>query len=178
MRRAIIGIVALLALAPAARAQSTCTAPSAPSSCTGTTGATLTIGKVVQLTLGGTASVIPAPADSDYTKGYVTFTGQTATIRSNASVVVTVKAATATWTATNTVTGVVARTNKPSTDLQLASSTAGPFTPLTTGGYTLTTTSGATTGTSLTLTYRTLLSWTLDTPGQYALDVVYTITAP
>jgi hypothetical protein len=178
MRRAALLILALLALGPAARAQSTCTAPSAPSTCTTTTGATLTIGKVVQLTLGGTASVIPVPADTDYTKGYVTFTGQTATIRANASVVVTVKAATATWTATNTTPGVAARTNKPSTDLQLATSAAGPFTPLTTAGYTLITTAGATTGTSLTLTYRTLLSWTLDTPGQYGLDVVYTITAP
>ena len=177
MTRSLALALALLLAPLAAGAQSTCSAPSAPSTCTTTTGATLTVGKVVQLTLGGTASVIPTPADSDYTKGYVPFSGQTVKIQSNANVVVTVKAATASWTATNTVAGVTARTTKPSTDLQLGTSATGTFTGLTTTGFTLAT-SGPTAALNLNVFYRALLSWTLDTPGQYGLDVVYTITAP
>ena len=65
MSRSLALGLALLVAPIAARAQSTCTAPSAPSTCTTTTGATLTVGKGVQLTLGGTASGIPTPADSD-----------------------------------------------------------------------------------------------------------------
>lgn len=173
-----LALVVALAIAPlAVRAQSTCNAPSAPSTCTTTTGATLTVGKVVQLTLGGTASVIPTPADTDYTTGYVAFSGQTVKIQSNANVVVTVKAATANWTATNTVVGVTARATKPSTDLELGTSAAGPFTALTTAGFTLAT-SGPTAALNLNVFYRALLDWNLDTPGQYGLDVVYTITAP
>lgn len=177
-RRFALALALALVLAPwAAPAQSTCTDPSAPSTCSTTTGATLTVPKVVRLTLGGTASVIPTPADTDYTKGYVSFSGQTVKIQANANVVVTVKAGTANWTATNTVAGVTARTTKPSTDLQLATAATGPFTGLTTTGFTLAT-SGPTAALNLNVFYRTLLAWNLDTPGQYGLDVVYTITAP
>jgi len=73
--------------------------------------------------------------------------------------------------------GVTAWATKPSTDLQLASSTAGPFTPLTTGGYTLSS-SGATATLDLPVAYKVLLDWGVDTPGQCSHDVVYSVTAP
>lgn len=173
-----MGFLAILLafIARPAGAQS-CSVGAAPGNCSASTAATLTVGKVVQLTLATTASVLATPTVADYTTGYLTGTGQLVSIRSNASVVVQVAARTATWTATNTTAGVTAWVTKPSTDLQLAPSTTGPFTPLTTGGYTLRS-SGATGTLDLPVVYKVLLAWGTDTPGQYSLDVVYTVTAP
>ena len=174
----VMGFVAmLLALAARPGGAQSCSVAAAPGNCSASTGATLTVGKVVQLTLATTASVLAAPTVTDYTTGYLTGSGQLVSIRSNANVVVRVAARTARWTATNTTAGVTAWAAKPSTDLQLGSSTTGPFTALTTSGYTLSNT-GATGTLNLPVVYKVLLAWGTDTPGQYSLDVVYTVTAP
>ena len=170
-------LVVVLALVPRPGAAQSCFVGAAPGTCSASTAATLTVGKVVQLTLASTATVLATPTVADYTTGYLIASGQLVSIRSNASVVVHVAARTANWTATNTTAGVTAWATKPSTDLQLGSSTTGPFTPLTTGGYTLSS-SGATATLDLPLIYKVLLDWGADTPGQYSLDVVYTVTAP
>lgn len=174
----VVGCVAvLLALMARPGLAQSCSVPAAPGNCSASTAATLTVGKVVQLTLATTASALATPTVADYATGYLTGSGQLVSIRSNANVVVRVAARTAMWTATNTTAGVTAWAAKPSTDLQLGSSTAGPFTPLTTGGYTLTN-SGPTAALDLPLVYKVLLAWGTDTPGQYSIDVVYTVTAP
>ena len=173
----IIGVAALLAIpARAVNAQS-CSVGTAPGNCTATTSATVTVGKVVQLTLATTTTAIATPTITDYTNGYITGSGQLVSIRANANVVVQVAARTAAWSATNTTAGVTAWATKPSTDLQLGASTTGPFTALTTAGYTLSST-GPTATLDLPVAYKVLLAWGSDTPGQYSLDVVYTITAP
>jgi hypothetical protein len=48
---------------------------------------------------------------------------------------------------------------------------------MTVGGVTAGT-GGATGGAAATLYFHTLFNWTLDTPGAYALPVVFTLTAP
>jgi hypothetical protein len=169
--------VAFLVLISRPGGAQSCSVGAAPGSCSVSTAATLTVGKVVQLTLATTASVLATPTVADYAAGYLTGSGQLVSIRSNASVVVLVAARAANWSATNTTAGVTAWATKPSTDLQLGSSTTGPFTPLTTGGYTLSS-SGATATLDLPVAYKVLLDWRADTPGQYSLDVVYTVTAP
>jgi hypothetical protein len=173
----LVGAFSLLALSARALAAQSCSIGTAPGNCTATTSATVTIGRVVQLTLATTATAIATPTITDYTNGYVTGSGQTVSIRANANVVVQVAARTAAWSATNTTTGVAAWTTKPSTDLQLGPSASGPFTALTTAGYTLSST-GPTATLDLPLAYKVLLAWGTDTPGQYSLDVVYTVTAP
>ncbi len=170
-------LAVLLMLAARSGTAQSCSVGTAPGSCSASTAATLTIGKVVQLTLATTATALATPTVADYTTGYLTGSGQLVSIRSNASVVGQVAARSATWTATNTTVGVTAWAAKPSTDLQLGASTAGPLTPLTTGGCTHAS-SRATATLDLPLVYKVLLDWGADTPGQYSLDVVYTVTAP
>lgn len=173
----LIGVAAVLAMSARALAGQSCNIGTAPGNCTATTSATVTVGKVVQLTLATTSSAIATPTITDYTNGYLTGSGQTVSIRANANVVVQVAARTAAWSATNTTAGVTAWTTKPSTDLQLGPATTGPFTALTTAGYTLGS-SGPTATLDLPIAYKVLLNWGSDTPGQYSLDVVYTVTAP
>lgn len=176
LARVAFAVAMTVSSARALLAQS-CNVGTAPGNCTGTTSATLTVGKVVQLTLATTSTTLPAPTITDYTNGYLTGGGQTVTIRANANVVVRVAARTSTWSAASTTPGVAAWAAKPSTDLQLGAATTGPFTALTTAGYTLSN-SGATANLDLPVSYKLLLDWGADTPGQYSLDVVYTVTAP
>ena len=173
----IVGVAAALAISARGLAAQSCSIGTAPGSCTATTSATVTVGKVVQLTLATTGTVIATPTITDYTNGYITGSGQALSVRANASVVVQVAARTAAWSATNTTAGVAAWTTKPSTVLQLGAAAAGPFTALTTAGYTLSST-GPTATLELPVAYKVLLNWGSDTPGQYSLDVVYTVTAP
>ena len=173
----MIAVAALLAMSARGLAAQSCSIGTAPGNCTATTSATVTVGKVVQLTLATTSTVIATPTITDYTNGYITGSGQLVSIRANANVVVQVAARTAAWSATNTTAGVAAWTTKPSTDLQLGPAATGPFTALTTAGYTLSST-GPTATLDLPVAYKVLLAWGSDTPGQYSLDVVYTVTAP
>jgi hypothetical protein len=173
----VIGAAAMLAMSARVLAGQSCSVGTAPGSCAATTSATVTVGKVVQLTLATTSSPIAPPTITDYTNGYIAGSGQTVSIRANANVVVHVAARTATWSATNTTAGVAAWPTKPSTDLQLGPATTGPFTALTTAGYTLSS-SAATATLDLAVAYKVLLDWGSDTPGQYSLDVVFTVTAP
>jgi len=175
--RRLIAILGLLAASADGLAGQSCGVAAAPGNCTATTSATLTVGKVVQLTLAATSTTLATPTIADYTTGYLTGSGQTVSIRANANVVVQVASRTATWAATNTTPGVTAWATKPSTDLQLGPATSGPFTALTTAGYTLSS-SGPTATLDVPIAYKLLLDWGRDTPGQYSLDVVYTVTAP
>lgn len=170
-------VVAMLAMSARGVDAQSCNIGTAPGNCTATTSATVTVGKVVQLTLATTSTAIATPTIADYTNGYITGGGQLVSIRANANVVVQVAARTATWSATNTTAGVTAWAAKPSTDLQLGPATTGPFTALTTTSYTLGS-SGPTASLDLPVAYKVLLAWGSDTPGQYSLDVVYTVTAP
>jgi hypothetical protein len=88
-----------------------------------------------------------------------------------------VRASAAFWTATNTSPGAPARTDKPAADLKWATSAGGPFNPLATADATLVSGS-ATASSATTLYFQTLYSWTVDTPGNYSLSVVLTLTAP
>ena len=175
--RRMLAVLAFLAVPGGALRGQACSVGNAPGSCTAATSASLTVGKVVELTLATTSTTLPTPTIADYTTGYMIGSGQTVSIRSNAAVVVQVAARTATWTATNTTVGVTAWTTKPSSDLQLGPAATGPFTALTTAGYTLSS-SGPTATLDVPVAYKLLLGWTTDTPGQYSLDVVYTVTAP
>ena len=176
-RRGVWVLAAVLALFACPVAAQSCSMGTTPGSCVATTSATLTVGKVVQLTLATTASTLATPTISDYTNGSLTGSGQLLSIRSNASVVVRVAARTAAWSATNTTAGVTAWVAKPSTDLQLGPAITGPFVALTTAGYTLSS-SGPTATLEVPVAYKVLLDWSNDTAGPYSLDVVYTVTAP
>ncbi len=178
-RPAAVAACALLAatgFARAARAQ-TCNAPTPAGTCTASTTTTMTVGTVLQLALTASSTALTSPATADYDAGLVADNGPAATVKSNRSWTLHIAAASAIWTASNTQPGVVARPNKPASDLQWGTSPAGPFTGMTVGGVAAGT-GGATAGTTTNFSFHTLYSWSLDTPGAYALPVVFTLTAP
>jgi hypothetical protein len=98
-------------------------------------------------------------------------------VSANASWTLSLRAVAATWTATNTSPGAPARVSKPAGDLKWSKLSTGPFTALTTSDVTLF--SGtATASSATTLYFQTLYSWTLDTPGNYSMAIVLTLTSP
>ena len=162
---------------PAAALGQACTAPIPAGTCTASTSTTLTVGRVIQLILSSTTTTLAPPALSDYDAGFVANQGPSAIVNSNRAWRLQVSALAATWTATSTQPGVVARPNKPASDLQWSTAAGGPFTGLTT--VPVTAVSGAATaGATTNLYYHTLYDWTVDTPGSYSLIAVFTIVSP
>ena len=157
-----------------ARAQ-TC-APAAPvpnGSCAVNTSTSITIPKVLQLTLSTISQTLAAPAEADFDAGHKDAAGPIATVRANAAWNLKINAVTATWTAV----GAGARANKPSTDLQWSTVSGSGYAGLTTTA-TAVTAGTATAATNVSIFYRVLYGWTVDTPGTYSLVVVFTLTTP
>jgi hypothetical protein len=160
-----------------AYAQTNCTAvPTQCSPASGPLTISITIGRAVHFAISPGNTALTAPTAASYDAGFVETNGPTATVRANAPWSLSISAAASTWTAVNTQTEP-ARTNKPASDLQWATTLGGPFTDLA-----MTPASVAsgprTTGTAVTLFYRTKYGWMLDTPGNYALRIVFSITSP
>jgi hypothetical protein len=178
MKRLLFTSVALLAFASPLRGQSQCT-ESGPDCTTpsGTLLINITIGRALFLTVTPTSTALTSPTSAHYNAGFAATTGPTTSLRSNAPWTLAISAASATWSATSTTTEA-ARTNKPAEDLLWAKTSAGPFTPLTISPVTVASGNASTGTTAASLFYRTLYAWNLDTPGSYALQVVFTITAP
>jgi hypothetical protein len=137
----------------------------------------MTAGRVVllQVSAGSTALTPPTPADFD--NGFNATTGPTLTVSANAAWTLHLRASSAFWSATNTSAGAPARTTKPAADLKWSTASNGAFSALTTTDVNLVT--GAATASNVTsLYFQTLYNWTLDTPGNYSLSVVLTLTSP
>jgi len=130
---------------------------------------------MVQVSAASTALTAPTPTDFD--AGFNSTTGPSLTVSANAAWTLNVRASAALWTATNTSPGAPARTTKPAADLKWSTAPNGAFTPLTTTDVLLM--GGSATASSATTVYfQTLYGWTLDTPGNYSLAVVLTLTSP
>ena len=179
MRRGLIATIATMLCAVVAPRISLaqCTANGAPANC-GVPGSVLmTAGRVVRLQMGVGSTALTAPTTSDFDAGFNSTTGPTLTVSANAGWTLHIRAASALWTATNTSPGAPARANKPATDLQWSLASGGGFATLTTTDANLI--SGtATANTAATLHFQTLYNWTLDTPGNYSLSIVLTLTSP
>jgi hypothetical protein len=178
MTRALAALALCLALAGPLRAQSNCT-ETGPTCTTasGTLMINITIGRALFLTVTPSMTALTSPTTAHYDAGFAETTGPTTAIRSNAPWVLAVSAASAVWSATNTQTQP-ARTNKPAEDLLWATSPGGPFVPLTISPASVASGNASTGTTAASLFYRTLYSWALDTPGEYSLQVVFTISSP
>lgn len=154
-----------------------CTANGAPDSCGVPGSASLTAGRVVRLQVSAGSTALTPPTTADFDAGFNATIGPTFTVSANAAWTLHVRSSSAVWTATNTAPDAPARTNKPSSDLQWSTASNGAFTSLTTGDVNLF--SGvATASNATTLYFRTLYDWAMDTPGNYSLSVVLTLTAP
>ncbi|HEY1951166.1 MAG TPA: hypothetical protein VGG76_00040 [Gemmatimonadaceae bacterium] len=180
MRRVRFGLV-LIAAATVAMSPATggaqCTASGAPASCGVPGSVSMTAPRVVRLQMSPGSTSLTAPTPADFDAGFNATTGPTLTISANSGWTLHIRAAAATWSATNTSPGAPARTTKPAADLEWSTSVSGPFTTFTTSDATLV--SGvATASTATTLYFQTLYAWTLDTPGNYSMSVVLTLTSP
>ena len=172
----IAAVIGLTASASGASAQQ-CQASGAPDNCGIPGTVSMTAGRVVRLQMPAASTPLTAPTPADFDAGFNATAGPTLTVSANASWTLSLRAAAATWTATNTSPGAPARTNKPAADLKWSTASNGTFAALTTGDVTLFTGS-ATASNATTLYFQTLYNWTLDTPGNYSMAVVLTLTAP
>jgi hypothetical protein len=163
-------IVALAATPLEIAAQ--CTASGDGGTCNLPGSVSMTAGRVVLLQMNAVSTALLAPTPADFDAGFNSTTGPSFTVSANAGWRLSLRAATATWNA-----AAPAWTAKPATDLKWSTSAGGPFAALTTTDVNLV--SGIATASSLTTLYlRTLYDWTLDSPGNYSLSIVLTLTAP
>ena len=171
-----LAIALIASLAPSG-ALAQCTASGSGGSCTVATSASVTEGRVISMQLSATSTTLTAPTPADFDAGFNATMGPSVTISSNAAWRLYLRSSTAVWSATTTSPGAPARTNKPAGDLSWRTNPAGPFAQLTTSDASLAA-GTATAGTVNTLHFRTAYSWTLDTPGDYGLTIVLTLTSP
>ncbi len=178
LRLSAIGFALLLGLFTApSRAGAQCTASGAPASCGLPGSVSMTAARVVRLQVSAGSTALTAPTPTDFDAGLNATTGPTLTVSANAAWTLHLRAFTALWTATNTSPGAPARTNKPAADLKWSTASNGAFSALTTADVNLVTGS-ATASSATTLYFQTLYNWTLDTPGNYSLSIVLTLTSP
>ncbi len=177
MRYAWAVLITILALPHTLRAQAQCIATITP--CATPVGALqviIDIPAIFDLRLSATTTDLAAPTTAVYNTGFAQTTGPVATIRSNAAWALSISALTPMWSAVNTETEP-ARPDKPAADLAWATSPGGTFTNLSTSAAEIA--NGLPTlGTSVSLYYRTRYRWDLDTPGNYSMQIVFTIAAP
>jgi hypothetical protein len=169
----VLGLTASVAM----NAKAQCTASGAPASCGVGGSVSMTAGRVVRLQMSAGSTSLTAPTTTDFDAGFNSTTGPTLTVSANAPWTLNIRAASAVWTATNTSPGVAARANKPAGDLKWSTASGGAFTALSASDANLVNGS-ATASNATTLYFQTLYDWTLDTPGNYSLSIVLTLTSP
>src|SRR5438876_11768896 len=106
MRRAVVAVMGVLlcALAPSV-SLAQCTANGAPASCGVPGSVSMTAGRVVRLQMSAGSTSLTAPTTADFDAGSNATTGPTLTVSANAPWALHIRAAAATWTATNTSPG-------------------------------------------------------------------------
>lgn len=172
----IFGLSAALSIV-AIDASAQCTASGSPASCGQPGTVSMTPGRVVRLQMSAGSTSLTAPTPADFDAGFNSTSGPTLTVSANAAWTLHIRAASSTWTATNTASGVAARANKPVGDLKWNTTSGGSFTALSASDASLVTGS-ATASSATTLYFETLYDWSLDTPGNYSLSIVLTLTSP
>ena len=145
--------------------------------CNQTGSVSITAGRVILLQMSANSTTLTPPSSTDFDNGLNATTGPSLTVSANAAWTLYIRASTAVWTATNTSPGAPARVNKPAADLKWAKAAGGPFVALTTADVALVN-ANATASNVTTLYFQTLYNWTLDTPGNYSLSIVLTLTSP
>ena len=178
MKRIALGIALLIfAATPSIAMAQSCNAGGSPANCNVPASVSMTAGRVVRLQMSTGSTALAAPTTADFDAGFNSTTGPSLTISANASWNLLIRANSAVWTATNTAPGAPARVNKPAGDLQWSTAANGSFAALTTSDANLV--SGtATASAATTLYFQTLYDWAVDTPGNYSMTVVLTLTAP
>jgi hypothetical protein len=174
--------VALVAIAGGAFARPSmaaaqCTANGAPASCNLPGSVSMTPPRIVMVQMSAASTALTAPTPTNFDAGFNSTTGPLLTVSANTAWTLHVRASTAVWAATNTSPGAPARTTKPAADLKWSTAANGTFNALTTTDVLLVG-GPATASSPTTLYFQTVYGWTLDTPGNYSLAVILTLTSP
>src|SRR5882762_1399476 len=169
--------IAGAAFARPSMAAAQCTASGPPASCNLPGSVSMTAGRVVRVQVSAGSTALTAPTPADFDGGLNSTTGPSLTVSANAAWTLHIRASAALWTATNTSPGAPARTTKPAADLKWSTASNGTFNALSTTDVLLVGGS-ATASSATTLYFQTLYNWTLDTPGNYSLAVILTLTSP
>ena len=165
-----LGVLALLALgAGQAQAQNTCAA----NPCSLNDTVKVTVSTVLRLTLSQSATSLTAPNEAAYDAGFQLDNGPVATVKANRGWTLKVSANAALWTAANG-----AQASKAAADLLWSTTSGGTYTGLTTSPATFGSAATGNAGSAQSVFYKTLWSYANDTPGDYSLVVVYTLSAP
>jgi hypothetical protein len=164
-----LGVLALVLSATQAQAQNTCSA----NPCSVNDTVKVTVATVLRLTLGASATTLTAPNESAYDAGFQLDNGPVAGIKSNRAWTLKISANATTWTAANG-----ARAGKPAADLLWSTSSGGTYTGFSTTPATFFSGATGTGNASSQIYYRTLWAYSADTPGDYSLVVVFTLSAP
>ena len=175
--RAHLALLVAIGLPTKVVAQLTCTAAGSPDICSIAGQIVFTAIGLLSLQTSSATTVLRSPTPADYNAGFNTTVGPTLTVRANQSWTVHIRSAAPLWTATNTSGNVAARPTKPAADLRWSTASNGVFTPTSTTDVTVV--NGlASDGTIVTLHFRTVYNWSLDTPGNYSLALMLTLTSP
>jgi hypothetical protein len=168
-------MIGLSALTVDAGAQ--CSATSNGGTCNQPGSVSMTAGRVVRLQMSAGSTSLTAPTPADFDAGFNSTNGPTLTVSANAPWTLHLRSSGTFWAATNTSPGAPARATKPPGDLKWSTASNGVFNALTNSDVTLVT-GVATASSATTLYFQTLYDWALDTPGNYSLTIVLTLTAP
>jgi len=167
--KSTLGVLALLTVGAArAQAQNTCTA----NPCSLNDTVKVTVATVMRLDLSQAATSLTPPNEAAYDAGFQLDNGPVAGVKANRAWTLKISANAGNWTAANG-----ANASKAAGDLQWAKTSGGSYTSLSTSPASLLAASG-TGNTSQQVYYKTLWSYSSDTPGDYSLVVVYTLSAP
>jgi hypothetical protein len=164
-----LSVLALALSGVQAQAQNTCSA----NPCSVNDTVKVTVATVLRLTVSQAATTLTAPNEAAYDAGFQNDNGPVAGIKANRAWTLKVSANAAAWTAANG-----ARAGKPAGDLLWATSSGGAYSAFTTTPATFTSMASGTGNASQQMYYRTLWSYAADTPGDYSLVVVFTLSAP
>lgn len=128
----------------------------------------LTINSTQDLGIDSVNVIIPIPTVADYDGGYTQTASNTLIVKSNEGWKLNVKATSANL-------GTSGAYTKPLADFEWKEA-AGTFAAITATDAEVKTGS-ATAGETVVVTYRAKLSWTADIPGNYSVDLTYTLLA-
>lgn len=171
--RLLLAFVACVALASPAAAQN-CMYTGTNGGCSINIASSLTVNRLLRLTIDDTSTAAPAPTEASYdAPGYQQFSPLTATVKTNGTWSLSVRATSATWAGSGG-----ARLNKPVGDLRWSTAAGGSYTPMSTTNTAVFPSGTAGSANIITLWYRIYWSYVTDLPGTYKITVVYTLTAP
>jgi hypothetical protein len=173
----VAAITVILGIEMPATMGAQCSLSGAPDSCGVPGSVSMTAGRVVRLQMSAGSTSLTAPTPADFDAGFNATTGPTLTVSANSAWTLHIRAAAATWTATNTSPGAPAWASKPAGDLRWSTAANGAFASLSNSDANLVA-GPATASTATTLFFQTRYAWTSDTPGNYSLAIVLTLTSP